>query len=98
MKRELLLFWGRHPDTKFARNAICYALDCTKLEMDRGLRALVEAGLVDTHILNGMTLYSLTVNEEKSRPVVEPAALNWNQWHLMLKHIEQDRKVVKAGK
>lgn len=97
VKRELLFFWGCHPNAKFARNAICYALDCTKLEMDRGLKALVEAELVDTHILNGMTFYSLTTNEERRQPVVELTTLNWDQWHLMLKHIELEGKVAKAS-
>ncbi|MBI3040346.1 MAG: hypothetical protein HYY80_01605, partial [Chloroflexi bacterium] len=35
VKRELVFFWGCHPNAKFARNAIYYALDCAKLEMDR---------------------------------------------------------------
>ena len=51
-KRRLLFFWGSHPDGKFARYTICYALDCNKLEVDRALRVLVEAGLVDTYMHN----------------------------------------------
>lgn len=96
VKRGLLFFWGNHPNAKFARYAICHALDSSKLEMNRALRALVEAGLVDTHILNGVTLYSLTVNEERRRPVVELAALDWGQWRFMLKRIEQKDKVAKS--
>jgi hypothetical protein len=97
VKMGLLLFWGCHPNAKFASNAICYALDCTKLEMDRGLKALVEAGLVDTHILNGVTFYSLTSNDERRRPVLDLAALNWDRWRLMLNRLEQKHKVVKAS-
>ena len=98
MKRGLLFFWGSYPSAKFARNAIGYALDSSKLEVDKALRVLVEAGLVDTHILNGVTFYSLTANEERRRPVLELSALGWDQWHLMLKRLEQERKVVKASK
>jgi len=96
VKRELIAFWGRHPNAKFSRRVICYALDWNKLEADRALRALVDAGVVDTHKHNGLTLYSLTMNEEKRRPVVELAALGWDQWQRMLKRIEQRDKTVKC--
>jgi hypothetical protein len=96
VKRELLLFWGCHPNAKFARHIICYALDCGKLEMDRALRALVKAGLVDTHILNDATFYSLTADEERRRRVVELSSLDWDQWHLMVNRIEQGQKAASS--
>ena len=97
VKRRLLLFWSCHPNAKFARNAISYALDSSKLEVDKALRVLVEVGLVDTHIINGVTFYSLTANEERRRPVLELLALGWDQWHLMLNRLEQEHKVVKTN-
>jgi hypothetical protein len=78
IKRELLDFWGRHPDARFSRYVICFALDCGKLEAERALKAMVDAGLVDNHENNGVTLYSLTKNEEKRRPVLELVALDWD--------------------
>ena len=96
VKRELLAFWGMHPNAKFGRRAICYALDCSKLEAERALRALVNAGLVDTHMNNGLTLYSLTRNEAKRRAVLELATLGWDQRQLMLKRIERRGKSVKC--
>jgi len=95
VKRGLLFFWGSHPNAKFARNAIGYALDSSKLEVDKALRVLVEVGLVDTHILNGVTFYSLTTNNEKRRPVLALAALGWDQWQLMLKRMEEKDKLTK---
>jgi len=89
VKRELLAFWGRHPNAKFSRYAICFALDCGKLEANSALRALVDAGLVDNHTNNGLTLYSLTENEEKRRLVLELAVLDWDQWNTMIKRMEQ---------
>ena len=80
VKRRPLFFWGSHPNAKFARNAIYYAQDCTKREVDGALKAMVEAGLVDTHMHNDMTFYSLTANEEKRRPVLALAALGWDRW------------------
>ena len=97
VKRELLIFWGNHPNAKFARNAICYGLDCSKLEVDRALRALVKAGLVEVHILNNdATFYSLTTNEERRHPVLELAALEWHPLRLMLKRIEQKDRLAKC--
>ena len=63
VKMRPLIFWGCHPNAKFARNAIGYALDSSKLEVDNALRVLVQAGLVDTHMHNDMTFYSLTTND-----------------------------------
>jgi hypothetical protein len=96
VKRELLAFWGKHPDANFSRRVICYALNCGKLEAEGALRAMVEEGLLDKHITNGVTLYSLTTDEEKRRPVLELATLGWEQWNIMIKHIERRDKSVKC--
>lgn len=82
VKRELLLFWGMHPNAKFSRLAICCATDSNKLDVKTALGAMVEEGLLDAHIHNGVTLYSLTTNDEKRRPLLELATLGWNRWHL----------------
>ena len=71
IKRELYLFWSRYPNVKFGRSAIKIAVACSMMEMDRALKAMVGDGLVETHIRNGVTLYSLTMNEEKRRPFLE---------------------------
>jgi len=97
VKRELLSFWGRHPEAKFSRYAICFALDCGKLEVEKALRAMVDGGLVDNHTNNGLTLYSLTKNEEKRRPVLELAALDWDQWNTMIKRIEQGWRIAQVS-
>lgn len=92
MKRELLLFWGMHPNAKFNRLIICYAVDSNKLDIKIVLGAMVEAGLLDTHIYNGETLYSLTTNEDRRRPLLALAALDWDRWQLMLRRMgEGDR-------
>ena len=75
VKREILSFLGRHPNTRFARYVICRALDYGKLEVDRALSALVEESLVDNHASNGLTLYSLTpARRSASR------CWNWRRW------------------
>jgi hypothetical protein len=89
VKRKLLFFWGSHPDSKFSRYTICYAVDSSKLAVDRALGEMVKTGLVDTHILNDTMFYSLTMNNEKRRLALELGALDWDQWQLMLNRLEQ---------
>jgi hypothetical protein len=89
VKRQLLLFWGMHPNAKFSMLALRCAVECSKLDMKMALRSMIEVGLLDTHIYNDVPLYSLSRNEEKRRPVLELAALGWNQRLLMHKRMEQ---------
>ena len=92
IKRELILFWGMHPNARFNREVICYALDYHKLEMEIALKALAKEGLLDKHIYNGITLYSLTTDQEIRRPVLELTTLGWDRWQLMLMRMEQRDK------
>ena len=93
LKRELLIFWGMHPNTRFDSKVISYALDCFKLDAERALRAMVTEGLVDSYTSNGVSLYSLTKNEDRRQPIIELATLGWDRWQLMIKHIELYDKV-----
>jgi hypothetical protein len=88
VKREVLAFLGTHPNTKFTRYVICRALECSKLEMDEALSDLADARLVENHMNNGLTLYSLTTNKEKRRPVLELLALDRHEWQLIFNRIE----------
>ncbi|MFC2042521.1 hypothetical protein ACFLTV_03445 [Chloroflexota bacterium] len=89
VKRELLAFWSKHPCAKISRRVICDILHCTKLEAEVSLRHMVEEGLLDKHITNGITLYTLTKNEEKRRSVLKLAYLGWDQRNIMVKRMEQ---------
>ncbi len=84
VKRELLLFWIMHPNTKFSRKAIGYSLTSNNLDVEGSLRVMVEEGLVDENVSNGVTLYSLTSNEERRRLILDLAPLGWNRWQNML--------------
>jgi len=79
-KRELLIFWGMHPNAKFDKSAISYALGCTRTEIERALVGLLETGLVDQCVSNGVTLYSLTRNEEKRHPILTYATHGHDWW------------------
>ena len=88
VKRELLLFWGLHPSARFESKAIMYALECNRLDTERALGTMVEEGLIDRSIYNGVTLYSLTTHGEIRQPVLELANLSWYEWELVLRRIE----------
>ncbi len=72
---ELLAFWGRHPKARFSKDAIGYALDRKRLDIDRALRHMVEVGLVDTYEDNGVPLYSLSAKEETCQLAVQLASV-----------------------
>lgn len=93
VKRELLLFWGMHPNARFDRRAICYALDCNKLEAEKALRAMVGEGLLEERTGNGVALYLLTTDDERRRSVLELAALSWEQWQLMVGSGEKEERL-----
>jgi len=98
VKRELLLFWGMHPNARFDRRAICYALDCNKLEAEKALRSMVDEGLLLEARSNGLTLYQLTANDERRHSVLELAALNWEQWQLVFRDMaHQDSLAIYQG-
>ncbi len=89
VKRGLLLFWSSHPNARFDSKVICYALDRDRLDTEKALRTMVEEGLLDRSTCNGVTLYSLTTNEDRYRPILELATLGWGRWQLMLKRIDE---------
>lgn len=84
IERDLYLFWGMHPRAKFSKPIISYVLDCNKRELEILLQTMVEAGLVETNIQNGVTLYSLTTNEEKRRLIQEYARHGHNFYSRLL--------------
>ncbi|MBM2831337.1 MAG: hypothetical protein HW414_389 [Dehalococcoidia bacterium] len=73
-KLGVLLFWSRHPQTKFTVDGIDLALETRKQDLREGLEALVEEGVVSKErTTTGVTLYSLTTEPQKREPVLELA-------------------------
>ena len=79
-RAELLMFWGRHPDTKFSKLAIC--LHCTGTDACDALDELVKSGLLDKNIRNDTAIYSLTTKPEIRRSVI--ALTRYQRPHLYL--------------
>jgi hypothetical protein len=50
-KLELLLFWGKHPNTKFTLRTLRHALNENKVGVvERNLEDLAQSGVVNKHI------------------------------------------------
>lgn len=93
LKRELLAFWGRHPNARFSRGVICCALDFARLDVDRALKQMVETGLVELWTQNDSTpLYSLTTDEEIRHLALEAASLGCTRGHRGLEEQATSRK------
>ena len=87
VKRELLLFWGKHPNATFAKFALCYAVDCSGLQVEQALKEHTEAGIVEKYPNErGLCFYSLTSDEAKRQQVIQLADFDWSQWNFMLRY------------
>lgn len=90
LKVELLAFWGRHPNARFSRLAIRCALECGKSDINRTLKDMVEAGLLDIHTGCGEVFYSLTADETKRQLALGLATLGWARWMSMVRQAESN--------
>jgi hypothetical protein len=74
LKRDLMFFWGMHSVGKFDERTISYALDYGLPDVQKELQVLVESGVVEKEVENGVSVYCLTMNEAKRRSIVEWAS------------------------
>lgn len=77
---ELIIFLGRHPNTRFSRLAIVHALNARRLDIERALRHLKEKGLVTAYPDNGTAVYSLTDDESLRTSVLDLLKISWWDW------------------
>jgi len=84
---ELLRFLGKHPYTRFSRAAIVLALRNQGVFVERGLRYLIELGIVTVETENQMQLYSLTSTEPLRNWALELVRLDWCQWQSVLRQV-----------
>ena len=84
---ELLRFLGKHPYTRFSRAAVVLALKNQGVSVERGLKYLVDKGIVTVETDNRIELYSLTCNEPVRNWALELVRLDWCQWQSVLRQI-----------
>ncbi len=71
LRAELLAFWSRHPGDRFTVGVISYAIDHSKLELNKALKLLAEAGIVNASTHGDLIFYNLTADEAKRRSVLD---------------------------
>jgi|WetSurMetagenome_2_1015567.scaffolds.fasta_scaffold584771_2 predicted transcriptional regulator len=69
-----MFFWGLHANGRFDDSTICYALDNDISVVGKELQNLVDAGIIEKEVDNGVNSYYLTFNEAKRRLIVEWAS------------------------
>lgn len=76
---ELLAFWGRHPEQRLPREVVAYAIQCSRLDLERALGSMMEAGLVQSRVENGTVLYGLSPDDALRRLALAVASLGWQR-------------------
>lgn len=84
---ELLRFLGKHPYTRFSRAAIVLALRNQGVFVERGLKYLIENGIVGVETDNKIQLYSLTSDEPLRNWALDLVQLDWCQWQSVLRQV-----------
>jgi hypothetical protein len=70
-KLQLLLFWGKHPDTKFTERTLRHALgEDTVGVVENNLEDLARCGLVEKHIHPHRDVYFSLATIRETRSVV----------------------------
>lgn len=64
LKSLVLEFWCRHPHARLTQEAICYALESNRKDNLEALNQLVLMRILNTIVVNGITFYSLSENDE----------------------------------
>src|SRR4030065_1820284 len=74
---ELLRFFGKHPHTRYSRCAVVQALKSQGVFAERGLKYLVDKGMVSTETENAIRLYSLTRAEPMRSWALDLLRFDW---------------------
>jgi hypothetical protein len=93
LRLDLLGFWGRHPNARFSSRAVCCALDCNKRDAELALKELVDAGILDACVENGMRFYCLTTQAAMRDPVTELGSLGWDGLRSVKRHLRPQTEV-----
>jgi hypothetical protein len=79
IKLRLLLFWGRHPWTKFNIDCIANVLDVTRHNLREILHKLIEEGVIkEQYCASGIAHYSLNHEHSLSQHIQDLAQLDWS--------------------
>ena len=77
------MFWALHPNARFSRLAVLSAMECSRLDVEKALTSMSNDHLVDVRCENGLTTYSLTLDENIRQMVTSLGTLDWNQSQIL---------------
>jgi hypothetical protein len=85
----LLRFFVAHPNGRFSRLAITYAIDDngSKRETEAALKQMISDGIVQKNIENDISFYRLTREEPVRQIILEMAEFGWRHWQMVLEHM-----------
>lgn len=83
IKLRLLLFWGRHPQTKFSLESVANALNVTRTSLMDIIEVFVEKEILKEQFTgSGITTYSLNDNPQIQEYIKSLINLKIKGWHL----------------
>jgi hypothetical protein len=91
---ELLLFFSRHPNTRFNRTAVMQALVTRQFDTGIILQRLIKKKMVVTCDDNGVTLYGLTKEEPAHSLAARLVNIGQLQWQVILEQILDAQGIV----
>jgi hypothetical protein len=87
---ELLLYFGRHPLTRFNQPVVLSCLGSVRPDVERALRRLLLKKLVVRFMENGVALFGLTHDEYVRNMITGMGRLDHSQWQRLLKQVEKE--------
>ena len=85
---ELLLFFSRHPNARFNRNALLHApMSSGRFDSGIALKRLIDNKLVDAYSENGIILYSLTKEEPAHSFSAGLINIDQRQWQMIVEQV-----------
>ncbi len=79
LKLRLLLFWGRHPQTKFNFDGIAHLITATRCHLKEMLKEFIDKGIVNEEYCDtGVAHYYLNQNHHLIQHIKELAELDWS--------------------
>ncbi|RPJ57667.1 MAG: hypothetical protein EHM12_08940 [Dehalococcoidia bacterium] len=91
LRLRLILFWGRHPQTKFNLDCIAHFLDVTTHHVRELMKELIDKGMVnEQYCTSGIAHYSLNYEHCLSAYIQHLAELDWSAIKNLELEIEQE--------
>lgn len=84
---ELLRFFGKHPYTRFGHDAVIQALRAQGIFAERGLKYIVDRGIVVAVQENRIRLYSLASEEPMRSWALDLGRLDLFHWQLLVRRV-----------